>query len=105
MKGFRLSSGRFSVQKLRVRWFNLISLLRRWRSCCDQALKSLKINIKHNQIFTSKRSRRRRGVRGGPRAERMCRRSNSFYAEAISDCLEFIKRSSISMDEIESQRE
>lgn len=26
-------------------------------------------------------------------------RSNSFYAEAIADCLEFIKRSSVSVDQ------
>lgn len=27
-------------------------------------------------------------------------RTNSFYSEAIADCLEFIKRSSLSVDDI-----
>ena len=30
---------------------------------------------------------------------RSCVRSNSFYAEAIADCLEFIKRNSVSVDD------
>ena len=31
---------------------------------------------------------------------RPCLRSNSFYAEAIADCLEFIKRNSVSVDDV-----
>ncbi|GAV85416.1 hypothetical protein CFOL_v3_28853 [Cephalotus follicularis] len=111
-KGFRLNSRRFSVQRLRARFLYLFRLLRTWRSSCGQALKSLKrgfcrnYSVKRNFCINN-RSRRSISVMDVPtnnmgRAEcdrlRSFGRSNSFYSDAIADCLEFIKRSSISAD-------
>ncbi|ERN11531.1 hypothetical protein AMTR_s00022p00137840 [Amborella trichopoda] len=79
---FRLNSGRFYVRRL-------LRLLRRIRCACSLALGFLKkekdsrdLSVKQ-RLFSSSDCR-----------PRSFGRSNSFYAEAIADCLEFIKRSS-----------
>lgn len=97
IKGFRVNSGRLSIHRLQVRFVDFIKLLRRWKSSCDLALRSLK-----KGISSGKRSSdgSRRGLVGKPDCKlRSYRHSNSFYAEAIADCLEFIKRSAVAMDD------
>nr|DAD41894.1 TPA_asm: hypothetical protein HUJ06_016217 [Nelumbo nucifera] len=101
MKGFRLNARRFSVCRLRTRLWYLFGVLSRWKSSYGQALESLKKGI------SSSSSSRRGLAMGGENLisrHRDCKlrsfgRSNSFYSEAIADCLEFIKRTSISVDE------
>lgn len=114
-RGFRLNPKRFSVQRLRERFIYLFKLLNRWRSSYGQALKSLKKGLgrtkysskRNNSSSSSSRSLVTKLVpntnMGRPDHHhsrlRSFGRSNSFYAEAIADCLEFIKRSSLSVDQ------
>jgi hypothetical protein len=116
-RGFRLNPKRFSVQRLRERFIYLFKLINRWRSSYGQALKSLKKglgrrkhSIKRNSSSSSSSSTSGSSSRSlVPKVPNMARadhsrlrsfgRTNSFYAEAIADCLEFIKRSSLSVDQ------
>lgn len=111
---FRLNPRRFSVHRLRARFFNLFKFFKMLRFLYAEALESLKRCIL--------RSSSKRGGNGGTSSRRRnlvvikeernlyrlssFGRSNSFYSEAIADCLEFIKRSSLSVDDdkIASQR-
>ncbi|KAF5203928.1 hypothetical protein FRX31_006484 [Thalictrum thalictroides] len=105
-KGFKLNQHRrFSVFRLKRRFIYLIKILSRWnwKSSCGQAIGSIK-----NSIIS--RSRSRKGTPtmdhhyGGQTEYRLRSygRSNSFYTEAIADCLEFIKRTSVSSDDHDS---
>ncbi|KAG2695089.1 hypothetical protein I3843_07G000500 [Carya illinoinensis] len=108
-RGFRLNTKRFSVQRFRARFVYLFKLLNSWRSSYGQALKSLKkglgrrnsININNSGVGSNSTMSLVLKVPNMGRADCRLRsfgRSNSFYAEAIADCLEFIKRSSVSED-------
>lgn len=117
-RGFRLNPKRFSVSKLRARFLCLFRILNRWRCSYGKALQLLKksmsrsngttagINITRNNSTSSRRGLFMEVVqeKKGRVQDYQCRlrslgRSNSFYAEAIADCLEFIKRSSISVEQ------
>ncbi|KAK4583679.1 hypothetical protein RGQ29_021702 [Quercus rubra] len=112
-RGFRLNSKRFSVQRLRARFIYLFKLLDRWRCSYGQALKSLKKGFGRNRRSGSSIKRSNNSststrclvtkvpnmVQADHCRLRSFGRSNSFYAEAIADCLEFIKRSSLSVDQ------
>ncbi|PWA45849.1 hypothetical protein CTI12_AA501440 [Artemisia annua] len=97
-KGFRLNSKRFSVHRLRVKFFKFFKMLIRiWRSRWH----GKRLTMSFSKL--SDRSSRRDLVAKENVA--ICRltslsRSNSFYSEAIADCLEFIKRSSASSDDM-----
>lgn len=109
-KGFRLNSARFSVLRLRLRLLGLIGLLR-W---CLQSMKKGTGcgGAGAGGDRRSRRSGRRWGKSGSRRGLmeelrnrdqqdgklRASGRSNSFHTEAIADCLEFIKRTSVSVD-------
>lgn len=94
---------RFSVYRLRAKIFCLFDFFSRWRSSYGEALESLKKGL--TRCSSSRREsgcRRNLVLPDTSRAECRLRsfgRSNSFYSEAIADCLEFIKRSSVSGDE------
>ncbi|KAB5521878.1 hypothetical protein DKX38_026197 [Salix brachista] len=104
-RGFRLKYPRkFSVQRFRARFLYLFRFLSRWRSSYGQAVQSLKKGMGRNS------SRKRVLVMDAAschyigKGDEHCSfrsfgRSNSFYSEAIADCLEFIKRSSISVEQ------
>ncbi|CAI9758084.1 unnamed protein product [Fraxinus pennsylvanica] len=107
VKGFRINSRRFSVGRIRRKFLYLFRLLGRWRCSYSNALRSLKRNI-----ITRRRRRRRNNISmelpyssHGYSTDhhqyrfRTLAHSNSFCSEAIADCLDFIKRNSISMDE------
>ncbi|GAY59460.1 hypothetical protein CUMW_194570 [Citrus unshiu] len=122
-KGFRINvskTKRFSVQGLRARFVYLFRLLSRWRFSYGRALKSLILSKKEKGIFVNIKRNNSSSKRNlvpnvnsmssqgheyhqpsvGCRSMRSFGRSNSFYAEAIADCLEFIKRSStLSVDQ------
>lgn len=99
-KGFRLNSKRFSVQRLRAKFFNFFRILMRtWRSSSYSKRTTMSCS---NLSYGS--SRRDFVAKENASRVDVCRlksftRSNSFYSEAIEDCLEFIKRSSVSLDE------
>ncbi|CAL0331650.1 unnamed protein product [Lupinus luteus] len=110
-RGFRLNLRRFYVLHLHKRFTFFLRLFDKWKVSYGKAFQVLK-----------KVLRRKGGLRknNSNRSSKSCfvmeerikghadfrvisyGRNNSFYAEAIADCLEFIKRTSISsMDQIE----
>ncbi|PON73237.1 hypothetical protein TorRG33x02_249730 [Trema orientale] len=99
-RGFRLKPRRlsFSVHWLRLRFFYFIRFcLSKWKFPYERMIKFLKkkqgkkSKIKsHNLILNGY------GCRGDTRSYEPL---NPFYSEAISDCLEFIKLSSVSAAE------
>jgi hypothetical protein len=113
-RGFRLQKRRFSV--LRVRFFYFIGFFCKWKFPYEQALKLLKkgrtkrsiassnnININENScreiLVLDLEGRRRSTSRSACNlGSYISNGSNSFYSEAISDCLEFIKMSALSAD-------
>lgn len=103
-KGWRLR--RFSVQGLRARFLYLFNQISRWRSSYGRTLRSI-IKKMGGDIMAirnnSSRSWRTRTnhvpLTNSCRLRSSLGHSNSFYSEAISDCLEFIKRSSVSDDD------
>lgn len=129
LRGFRVNTRRFSVQRLRSKFFFLLKIVNRWRSSYGNALRSMKRNMA--PASSSSRTRRRDSSSSSKRSlvmaaadhhhdhymptssytystsqhhDHYCRlryygRSNSFYSEAIADCLDFIKRNSLSVDE------
>ncbi|KAI3426624.1 uncharacterized protein J3R85_009822 [Psidium guajava] len=117
IRGFRINTRRLSVKRLRARFVSLFRALSRCRFSYSQALKLLK----NGCFFCRSRSRSRSGTKrsssNGSRRNlvpgrvdygsrlRCYSRSNSFYSEAIADCLEFIKRTSISLDQSRERAE
>ncbi|KAK9048193.1 hypothetical protein SSX86_031587 [Deinandra increscens subsp. villosa] len=86
-RGFRVNSKRFYVQRLRAKLLNLFRIVvRSWKSCSGSCSSSCVGSYGRNE------SRRRRG-KGNVDVRSTFGRSNSFYAEAIADCLEFIRKS------------
>ncbi|GKV21859.1 hypothetical protein SLEP1_g31797 [Rubroshorea leprosula] len=105
---FRLNSRRFSVQGLRTRFFCLFRLLSRLKASYGRAVRLLKNGVQRKNGMMMRRnnssgSRRNLVVMKEAPVTRLRSfgRSNSFYAEAIADCLEFIKRSSFSVEQIQ----
>ena len=106
-RGFRLNPRRLLVLRLRKRFTFILRLFHKWKLSYGEALQLLKRvfcikgGFKRNNSNSSSR-RRRILVREEQIKSQSYVRSNSFYAEAIADCLEFIKRTSISsMDQIQ----
>jgi hypothetical protein len=111
-RGFRLKyPRRFSVQRFRARFFCLFRFLSRWRSSYGQAVQYLKRGMGRDSGIKRCGSSKRVLVMDATStchymekgdehySFRSFGRSNSFYSEAIADCLEFIKRSSISVEQ------
>lgn len=109
-----MNSRRFSVQRLRSKFMYFFRLLSRCKHGYGRALQALKRGIcmenqrhgslKRNSSCSSTRSlvMERSHVSNNGKCDyryQSFSRSNSFYAEAIADCLEFIKRTSISDDQ------
>ncbi|GMI86224.1 hypothetical protein HRI_002291700 [Hibiscus trionum] len=109
-KGLRLNihCRRFSVQGLRARFLYFFNQIRRLRSYFRFLFRKMGMNGSGRNVMAVRNS-----SGGGWRCRRSLvmpnevplpdtcrlRHSNSFYSEAISDCLEFIKRSSVSDDD------
>ncbi|RAL46439.1 hypothetical protein DM860_004718 [Cuscuta australis] len=109
-RGFRLKLRRFCVGRIRARFVvGLFKLLGRWKTSYSHALRSLKrrvmwISRTLNRVLYRRRSGRAGG--GGDHLRPMLKsygRSNSLYSEAIADCLDFIKRNSVSVVEEEEK--
>nr|GMD54619.1 hypothetical protein A4A49_41782 [Ipomoea batatas] len=107
-KGFRLNSRRFSVHRLRAKFFHLFRLLSRLKALYFRAVRALmKRSITGGKVggrnlgITREINYALYGNNGGGevRLKSSFSRSNSFYAEAIADCLDFIHRNSLSMEE------
>ncbi|XP_022158286.1 uncharacterized protein LOC111024807 [Momordica charantia] len=75
-RGFRLNSRRFSVSRLRAKFMCLLRILNKWRRSIKKMRRS-KAEVAEFPWCTDRL--------------RSFRRSNSFYAEAMADCLDFIK--------------
>lgn len=94
-RGFRLGSNHFSVHRLRkkiLRLFGFINRCMQFLCRCPKESKSKGCDVRTDS--------RRNLVPAGREEVRLrsYMRSNSFYAEAIKDCLEFIKRNSVPLD-------
>ncbi|KAL2334014.1 hypothetical protein Fmac_015227 [Flemingia macrophylla] len=99
-RGFRLSPRKLYILRLRKRFNFFLRLFDSWKLSYGEAVQLLKkvVGIKSGFRRNSSRSLvREEKIEGQDDCRiRSCGRSNSFYAEAIADCLEFIKRTSIS---------
>lgn len=129
-RGFKVSSRRFSVQRLRAKFAGLLRALSKWRCrygralgafkrsiCCRESSAESTCSSSSSSSLKRNRSSRRNLVKGdasrctyyyGSGVSESCTmrsftRSNSVYSEAIADCLEFIKRSSVSVNEYRVQ--
>ncbi|PWA99771.1 hypothetical protein CTI12_AA002980 [Artemisia annua] len=94
-RGFRIYPKRlYVVQRLRAKFINFFKML----------IGSLRSNSSPSYEKSTtksyvKPSQRRLVAKENAYRLRSFGRSNSFYSEAIEDCLEFIKRSSVSLDD------
>ncbi|KAK4790837.1 hypothetical protein SAY86_031250 [Trapa natans] len=101
-RGFRLHP---SKRLFRQRFVCLIRLLRRWSRPYRKVLQALRRGIcRESRPAASVLRRSKRDIGLSSRKPLVKEidyyvRSNSFYAEAIKDCLEFIKRNSASAEE------
>ncbi|KAL8246742.1 hypothetical protein R6Q59_007958 [Mikania micrantha] len=101
-KGFRLQSKRFCVRRLRAKLFSFFrTLVRTWKS----RLYRMRSTMTCSKPSDPGSSRRNLVVKTQSARFDVCRlksftRTNSFYSEAIADCLEFIKRSSVNLDDM-----
>ncbi|KAJ1377671.1 hypothetical protein SESBI_48635 [Sesbania bispinosa] len=103
-RGFRLNHRKLYVLRLRKRFTFFLRIFDSWKLSYGEALQLLKKvfcrkgGFKRNNSNSSRRSLvREEEIKGQSDCRmRSYGRSNSFYAEAIADCLEFIKRTSIS---------
>ncbi|KAK4764029.1 hypothetical protein SAY87_013467 [Trapa incisa] len=109
-RGFQLHQGkRLSVKTFRrlVRLSCLVQLLSRWRRalrwgiCLENDSSSAPRRCKWESRFMIKGSSRNPAVA----VERSYMISNSFYSEAIEECLEFIRRNSVSAQDQDQDQE
>lgn len=110
IRGFRINPRRFSVQRLRTKFLYLLKLFNKWRFSYGNALRSMRKNLTRNSSCKRNSGSGRKSLvvmkevpytytMGDSSRLRSYARTNSFYSEAIADCLDFIKRNSLSMDE------
>ncbi|MCD7468403.1 hypothetical protein HAX54_006567 [Datura stramonium] len=108
IRGFKLNSRKFSVQRLSVKFLYLFNILRKsLKSSCGVLLNLLKKNVSGRKERDEKKNLVRENVDYGMYGNsasgnyklKSFTHSNSFYAEAIADCLDFIKRNSLSIEE------
>ncbi|KAI4975319.1 hypothetical protein ZWY2020_048926 [Hordeum vulgare] len=103
-RGFRLSPTRLSVRRLRARLWTMLGLLGRYfRSVRLPQLTRGLVSSSSSPASTSAGGGNKKGQlpaasqpAGGNGAKPRrppCMRSNSFYARAVADCLDFIKGS------------
>ncbi|MCD9643196.1 hypothetical protein HAX54_030444 [Datura stramonium] len=95
MRGFKLNPRKFSVQRLRVKLLHLFrSVFSRWSygniSSINSTSSGNKVRKQADYAMY--------GGRNDYKLKSNYSRSNSFYAEAIADCLDFIKRNSLSLE-------
>lgn len=106
IRGFKLNSRKFSVQRLSVKFLYFFKILRKsLKSSCGDLLNLLKKNVSGRKQRDEKNLMRKNvdyGMYGNTKSDYKLKsftHSNSFYAEAIADCLDFIKRNSLSIEE------
>lgn len=110
-RGFKLNPRKFYVLRLRRRLrFFFFSLFHKCSISYSQAIRLLRRvflkktwssrnnNYYRNSLAKEEQERIRKLGGGGGRVF-YARSNSSFYSEAIADCLEFIKRTSVSMDD------
>lgn len=97
-KGFRLNSKKFTVHRLRTKFLNFFRILiGTWSGSSSYKTRT---TSKRNDAI---KRRDLVAMENCPRINdsrlKSFTRSNSFYSDAIADCIEFIKRSSASLDD------
>ncbi|KAG6392716.1 hypothetical protein SASPL_146940 [Salvia splendens] len=92
IKGVRLNSRRFSVQRLRTNFFSILRVFNKWKSSYNKCLRLLGRNL-------ARKAGNAPPARCSYSTVRTTNHSSSFCSEAIADCLEFIKRNSVSNDD------
>ncbi|KAL8047041.1 hypothetical protein ABFX02_08G212600 [Erythranthe guttata] len=107
--GIKLNPRRFCVQRLRTNFMNIVRVLRRWKNYYKNGVRKLitrnlgtrkkeRIDdvefVYYNYYYYSKNNNN-----NNKRRVAIMEHSNSFSSEAIADCLEFIKRNSVSVDD------
>ncbi|KAK7386578.1 hypothetical protein VNO78_26911 [Psophocarpus tetragonolobus] len=103
-KGFRLNPRKLYVLRLRKKFNFFLRVFESWKLSYGEAIQLLKNVVcrkggfkRNNSNNSSKSLVREEKIKSQDDCRmKSCGRSNSFYAEAIADCLEFIKRTSIS---------
>lgn len=102
IKGIKLNSRRFSVQRLQVKFLNFFKILKKsMKLSCGNLLKIDFSGRKQSDKKNLVKKKVDYGMYGNRNDYKLksYTRSNSFYAEAIADCLDFIKRNSLSIEE------
>ncbi|KAJ6793257.1 uncharacterized protein M6B38_204245 [Iris pallida] len=94
-KGFRLKCHRFYVHRLRARLLAIFRLVCRCFKLLTEAPSARRSGSSRRKGLIL-RVGRQTEYKTTTSSSRACMRSNSFYAEAIADCLDFIKRNSSS---------
>ena len=93
IKGLRLNSRRFTVHRLRTNFLSILRVFNKWNNSYSKCLTLLR------RILARKAGNAPRPRCSYYAAVRTMNHSNSFCSEAIADCLEFIKRNSVSNDD------
>ncbi|KAG9132351.1 hypothetical protein Leryth_013015 [Lithospermum erythrorhizon] len=114
VRGFKLNIKRFSIKSLQAKFlFMLNKFFRRWRSCyvnyhqcmfkksIGKEGESKKSSDYYGENFVMKDNVPHKNIDivNDYRLKAAYATSNSFYSEAIADCLDFIKKNSIAFDE------
>jgi hypothetical protein len=112
-RGFRLCArryGRFSVRRLRAKLLSLLGLVSRHAcrlgrrlstsstrggSPCPQSGSTRAVVGSQTQRWYYSKGGEPAAAKEAPRRSVSFVRTNSFYAQAVADCLEFIKRNSV----------
>uniref|UniRef100_A0ACD5ZDS2 Uncharacterized protein n=1 Tax=Avena sativa TaxID=4498 RepID=A0ACD5ZDS2_AVESA len=107
-RGFRLCARRyrFSVRRLRTNLIAFLGLVGRHARRLGRRLSTTSSSSTTRGSSPCARSGSARALVGGngvankaPRRAASFMRTNSFYAQAIADCLEFIKRNSVPLED------
>ena len=108
-RGIRLNLKKISIHRVSIRLKLILKMLYKWRRSYETAMKSLRKTICGKKGLRKKDSKSRlialnEGISN--RISQECRlsslcRTHSLYTEAINDCLEFINRNSVSLDDLQ----
>lgn len=112
IRGFRLYTKKLSIHRLiRARFLHIFRFFNKWKKSYNRAVRSLRKGLSNRKSRAKRMINDRdygsnyqsrligEGERKSESRLRSLARTNSFYTEAIADCLEFIKRNSLSLDD------
>ncbi|KAK3129099.1 hypothetical protein QOZ80_6BG0471540 [Eleusine coracana subsp. coracana] len=91
-RGFRLNPTRISVRRLRAKLWTLLGILGRYARNVRLLTRGL-VAAGNKSALVSAGNGSGRSAAAAATRRPPCMRSNSFYARAVAECLEFIKGS------------